>query len=488
MTLLDEMILPYQEYGANFMHAKKKCILGDCMGSGKCLQVLALINKCQSAKILIVCPKTVKSVWVKEANKWIEETAVSVEGDYEQRKALIEGNQRITVIQYDLVGSKKKYKEVAGVKVIDSVNSQHMLDLTAQKYDVVICDEAHRMRNPRSSQALGMKTIVNHSKPEYLLFLTGTPIVNGGQDVFTALSMIDHKKFSSYWNFVKQHFKLGNRYSPWAIGEMLDPENFRQVLAPYMLRRSKEELNKELPPVTYVTIDVDLDPEQQKYYDQMKKKRSITYKGQTIVASSAMVCLGRLKQIAAGLETLEENSDTPLTGPKVDAIMDILEGAGEQKTLIFSQYARVVKGLYPHCVKLFGKDGVAMFTGADSSKKRLEQEEKLKTPKCKVMLMTFGVGSEGGTYTDASIVICPDLWWTPATNDQAIARVVRKGQTRPVTVYHINTRCTAEDVVTKKLDSKRGLFDSTITKSEVSLLLKEFAKEELGLEEDIKID
>jgi SNF2 family DNA or RNA helicase len=258
------------------------------------------------------------------------------------------------------------------------------------------------------------------------------------------------------------------------LGEPFNAAQLKEELRPYLLRRAKADVLPELPKETYITLDVELDTTQRRLYEQMRKKRFVEWGGKTIDSPSAMVALNRLRQIAVGPETLVEDYGQILTGCKADAIMEILEGLDDQKFIIFSQYARAIRCLYPLVKRSMG---VAMFTGQDSTNYRTEQERLLREDdNTRGLMSTYQAGGEGSNYTDASIVICLDLWWAPAVNAQAVGRCSRMGQKSPVTIYSINAVNTVESRVLEKINSKLGLFDQLITEQRVL----GYALEELG--------
>ena len=468
---------PYQEVGINFLQEKHKGILGDDMGVGKSVQALISLDRSKAYPALIICPSSLRYNWEKEIKKFLPGvTYAIVEGNKEQRKSIIEGNQQITITHYDVIGPRSSYTEVAGEKVASSVNSMHMLDLAQHKYKTIITDEAHKYRSYKSKTFAGLKHIVHRSEPENIWQLSGTPIVNSATDVWPMLHLIDPAKYSSFWKWVMPRFQIGNKWNKYAIGECLDPEALRQELEPYMLRREKRDVLTELPPVTYENIDIALSSQQRKLYDDMRKRRVVNYKNELIDGKNAMNVLGRLKQICVGPETLTElDRNELLTGGKADALEDILYGIGSNKIIVFSQYARAIRCVYNNAVKVFGKkEAVAIFTGEDSQQQRLKERQRFQEDKCRVILLTMGVGSEGHDDLKIANMGCfLDVWWNPAINLQAAGRLDRNGQLNPVTILNINARNTAEDRVWQKLESKQGLFDAAIPVTEVERIALE---------------
>jgi len=467
----------YQTVGTNFLFETRRCGLGDDPGLGKTKQVLDAILLVEQELNrqphgLVVVPNGIKNVWATEITKWTPNyTYTVVEGKKGQRVESIQNDSTFTIINYDLMGSRNIYKVIDEVKTLVGVNKMHQKDLATQPYDFIIFDEAHRLRGRSSAIFGGAKHVCKQSNPRWLWFLSGTFIVNSGADMWPILHLINPELYKGFWNWAKERFQIGNRYSDWAVGDLLNPAALKDELTPYILRREKKDVLTELLPVTYTNVEIDLTSEQQKLYTQMKKKKFVEYKGQLVEAKNALVVVNKLKQICVGLETLLPNPDV-LSGPKVEALFDILDSLGNEKVVIFSQYARVVRGLLPLLRKKYGK--FASFTGEDDTDFRKEQEDLFRTPDCKGLLLTMGVGSEGGTYTEANHAIFMDLWWTPATNKQAVGRIDRKGQLLPCTIWSLIAKNSIEQKIIEMLGKKEALFDDSIPLSRVTELINDY--------------
>jgi non-specific serine/threonine protein kinase len=165
-----------------------------------------------------------------------------------------------------------------------------------------------------------------------------------------------------------------------------------------------------------------------------------------------------------------------LAGPKIDAVKELLEDSGDQKVIIFSQFAQVINRL---AIQLLREEyNLEFLTGATEHRSRTDyikrfQEDSL----CKVLLMTIGAGGTGITATAGSVIIFTDLTWSPAANAQAIGRMDRIGQTKPMTIYNIVSEGTIEEYVLKRLKAKEDLFNALINDIPEMSLMKEYVGE-----------
>lgn len=438
-TPVKDKLYPFQRVGVGFLKKARKAILGDDMGLGKTLQALAVTDELSAEKVLIIAPNTLKSVWRNEIEKWFPGTAVQViDGPKKKREEQLKSSARYIIINYE-------------------ATRLHTEELT-REWDVVILDEAHRAKNRKAQQTKACQKIAKGAKA--LFHLSGTPIMNRPYEIWTLLNMIDPKKFSSFWRFVDMYCEKWYDGYGWNIGGVLDPEEFRHMLAPYMLRRKKEQVLKDLPSKTVQQIPVTLEGKQKKIYQQMKDQMVAELaEKETISAPVVIAQITRLKQICVSPNLLGENGvDFPSV--KLDALDGIIDDSNGQGIVVFSQFAKAIR-LVERRLRERGIE-VRVLTGDTKQKDREQAIKDFQEGKAKVFLTTIQAGGQGITLTAGSIAIFLDKHWTPANNNQAIDRLHRIGQEKPVTVYELIAEDTVEDWIERLLEEKTTIFKQLI--------------------------
>lgn len=451
------MLYNYQKQGVEFLRETKKAILADDMGLGKSIQALVAVAEDASIPCLIVCPKTVKLVWKLEIEKWLPgKKAIIVDGTKLNRSKLIASKCDFLIINYEQL------------KI-------HELELLKHDWKSLIFDEAHKLKNQKGKTfRAGCHFSVKFANvPIY--FLTGTPVLNRPQEIWSLLHLIDKKKYSSYWSWVYRNFRVdteeykaqGIRFK--VIKEPLDQDGLANSLKPYLLRRERDAV-LELPPLNEIVLPVELSGHQLDSYRSMKRNMIAQLSETQLVAAPVVLAqLTRLKQIACSEGILVPPYSCQ--GAKYDALLDLLDSCSDKKVVIFSQFSKYLDELY----KTLKKRGFGIITGDTDMTSRINQVKDFqdKNGTLKGMLIAIKAGGEGITLTEGSVVVFLDLVWTPATIDQAIARVYRNGQTKPVDVYYIRAMNTIENKIDKMLKEKRFLIKSSIPVAELSDLLAE---------------
>lgn len=478
------------------MHEHIKAINGDDMGLGKSAQSLRAMDEGDKERILIVCPNSLKYNWLRQIERWTEGSVVVVGSEwserkqkyvsiygadiFERREQQLLSKARFTIINYELIGSMTTWirdedgRKVAGAKHL--VNARHLPTITKIKWDGIIFDEAHVMRNRKSKAFLAAKSIARDFNGKVAVYpLSGTPLFNRAEDLWPMLHLVDPKRYSSFWKFVEQYCNTYvTRYSPWPqVGSVIDADVLKEDLREHMIRRLKDEV-LDLPAKSFVTLPVDLHPKHQLLYDEMEKESFVEIGDQVIEAVNAVALMTRLKQMAISPDLLVEGCQT-LTGAKTEAIMDIVAGLGDQKCVIFSQFAQVIKRLYPLVKKAVNGKAV-MFTGDNNIADRLEAVNSFQEGDTEIIMTTTTAGGVGLDMYAGSVVIFVDLLWVPALNNQAVARVERIGQTKPMTIYVIVAQGTIEHRILEVLGQKEALFNAVIPVQHINKIARDIAR------------
>ena len=479
----------YQIEGANFLKEKRRAILSDEMGVGKTAQAIRAADLINAKNILVICPNTLKFVWKEEIEKWTKDCKnVIIRGLPDERKLQILIPARFHIINYEGVSfrvnkisktAKVKGRSIKAMETLGlvSVDNRQIALLKKCKYDLIICDEAHKLKNRNSRIFNSLKDIIKDNNcPIY--FLTGTPIMNRVEEIWTILYLIDPVEYRSYWRWVDQNCITKIAYfnsKVKLVTGLINPDKTKRELSKYMLRRLKKDV-LELPEKIYQDIPIEMTGKQQQFYDQMKHELYVQTKNGIVEATIILTKLIRLKQIATAPELLEDKNTDILTGEKIDALMDIIEGSNNEKVVIFSQFAVAIKAL----MKMFTRQKINWvgFTGVDNEEYRRKAVSDFQNNSdVKVFLATIQTAGLGITLTAASIVVFLDLLWCPANNNQAVDRLHRVGLKHPITVITLTAKNSIEEYIQKVLKNKQDLFDAAIPISTINKKLLDYLKE-----------
>jgi SNF2 family DNA or RNA helicase len=410
---------PYQLEGIAFLMPRHAALLADEMGLGKTMQtILALRLLFQAGLVrraLLVCPKPLVSNWCRELRLWADDLPFEViGGDANARRASwLVSNTPLKLVNYELL-----------------TRDAALLAEDQAGFDVVVLDEAQRIKNRTSKTA----EVVRSIRRERSWALTGTPIENRTDDLVNLFAFID----------------------PDRIPPETPPKQLPQLTADCILRRTKDEVLSDLPAKTIRDTYLELSSAQREAYELAEKDGVIRLNalGDTITVQHVFELILRLKQIC--------NFD-PLTGQssKLEQLQaDLAEVADSgRKAIVFSQWVEPLEVL----ARALGEFGPLRYHGRIPAAQRQAVLECFRTdPSRHVLLMSYGTGSVGLNLQFANYVFLFDRWWNPAVEDQAIHRAHRIGQREPVFVTRFVTQATIEERIAEVLEKKRQLFSDLI--------------------------
>lgn len=462
---LKATLRPYQDQGLSWLRFIHEIgsggVLADDMGLGKTVQTIALLlslkqeRKERPLRTLIVAPTSVVSNWMRE----IERFAPS-----------------LTTALWHGAGRKEQKVELDSVNVIITSYALLRRDIEMLKklpLDYAILDEAQAIKNPMSATAAAAKEL-NASRR---LALTGTPIENRLSEIWSIFEFVSPGLLGPLQKFEERFAR------PIDQGDSKTAARLRATIHPFILRRTKTEVAKDLPPKIEIDKVVDLTPDQKAIYTQVLREVRAQVLGEVERVGVAKSQL----HILAGLTKLRQAACDPrLLGlprefahedsGKLSALRELVEEveAGGHKVLVFSQFVSMLKlvaqALDEDKIRYEYLDGSTMDRPAHID--RFQQD-----PTIPVFLISLKAGGSGLNLTAADTVVHFDPWWNPAVEDQASDRAHRIGQKKVVTVYRLVAAGTIEEKILQLKQKKKDLVSAVL--SEDSGGAKKLTKDDL---------
>ncbi|MGA7982618.1 MAG: DEAD/DEAH box helicase [Chromatiaceae bacterium] len=438
-------LYPYQVDGVAFLAGNGRALLADDMGLGKTLQAIAaatwLKREAEAERVLVICPASLKQQWAREIRKFTGQETQVVQGPAAARAVQYRRDTSFFVINYELA--------LRDVAVINE----------SLRPDLLILDEAQRIKNWRTKIASAVKRIVSR----YAFVLTGTPLENRLEDLYSLMQVVDQKFLGPLWRYLVDFHVTDER------GKVLAYRNLsalRRRLAPVMLRRDRRLVRDQLPERIEQRIDVELTSIQQGLHDdavanagrlaQIAKKRPLTPSEEkrllAALQQARMVC------DAAGLVDKET-----VGSPKLDELESILEELCLQsglKAVVFSQWEQMTR-MVEHRLRRMGLGCVRLHGGVPSSK-RGDLIDRFHGDDSVQVFISTDAGGVGLNLQCASVLVNLDVPWNPAVLDQRIARVHRLGQTEKVQILLLVAASSYEERVLSLVQGKRDLFDNVV--------------------------
>ena len=437
---------PYQVDGVKWLLTLYKYSLGgilaDDMGLGKTIETIAFINAIKGDKpILIVSPKSLVFNWVSEFSKFAKDIPVyPIIGSVEERAKII----------------KKIKNDKFGVFFIsyDSLRNEYenLLDYT---FDVVILDEAQFIKNMHAKKTNAVKQI----NALHTIALTGTPIENNIYDLWSIFDFLMPHYLLDYEDF-KDSFENNDEYY----------QIVKEKVAPFILRRRKEDVLKDLPEKYEVIVTTEMSQEQRKLYDafRLKAKEELKSSDGGSKVMEVLSIITRLRQICVDPSTFVDNFEGE--SGKITMLKEIIERRMSEghRFLIFSQFVSALNIVKEEIEKMGIK--YFMITGDTNAKERLricnvfnENEE------YKIVLISLKAGGTGLNLVGADVVVHLDPWWNYSAQNQASDRAHRIGQTRTVEVIKLIAENSIEERVVNLQNEKKELVDKVISNDDSSI-------------------
>ena len=436
-TLLKVEILPYQLDGIAFAVGAGRAILADDMGLGKTLQGIGvaelLAREASIRKVLVVCPASVKSQWSNEILRFSQRDCQIVLGSAEQRAAQYENDGFFTLCNYEQV-------------------LRDILAIERAKWDLIVLDEGQRIKNWEAKTTQTVKSL----RSPFALVLSGTPLENRLDDLFSVVEFIDDRRLGPAFRFFNRHRVTDEK------GKVLgykDLDVLREALKPVLLRRTRSSVMKDLPPRTTEVVRIPPTAEQADI-EQAQMQVVSTIVRKPYISEMDLLRLQKALLLARMNADSTYLVDKRLPGysTKLERLQELFEElAAEEarKIVVFSEWTTMLT-LIERQIKRLKLDYVRLDGSVPQKKRQQLVHQFQRDPACRVFLAT-NAGSTGLNLQAANTVINVDLPWNPAVLEQRIARAHRMGQKNPVQVYLLVTEGTIEEKLLATLSAKHDL-------------------------------
>ena len=446
---LKTVLRPYQTSGYQWLNYLNDVgwggILADDMGLGKTIQALSMLHHFKeingSLKALVVCPTTLIYNWKNEVEKFTPSLDWHIHHGSTRGRSVEElQTHNIVITTYGTLRSD--------IQVLLKVN-----------YDYVILDESQAIKNPASKVTRAACLLNARNR----LCMSGTPLQNNTFDIFAQMNFLNPGLLGNMEFFRNEFATPIDKF-----GEQEQKEHLRKLLYPFILRRTKEQVAKDLPEKTETILFCEMEKEQRKIYEayrnSYREKILGTIDEQGIAKSQLTILQGlmKLRQICDSPAILNEDDKYPNHSIKLDELArEIEENIGDHKALIFSQFLGMLALIKQKLVE----DNI-QFEYFDGSTSAADREKAIQnfqnTDECRVFLISLKAGGVGLNLTAADYVYIVDPWWNPAVEQQAIDRTHRIGQTKNIFAYRMICIDTIEDKILQLQERKRKLASELI--------------------------
>jgi len=444
------ILRPYQSSGFQWLNYLSEVrwggILADDMGLGKTIQALSFIYHLKevqgSLKALVVCPTTLMYNWENEIKKFAPNLKYYIHhGGTRTAEMIVHQNIDVIITTYGTLRSDiKQFVEV--------------------EFDYVILDESQAIKNP-ASKVTKAACLLNAKNR---LCLSGTPLQNNTFDIFAQMNFLNPGMLGSM-EFFKQEFAVPID----KFGEKEQKDHLRKLLYPFILRRTKEQVAKDLPEKSEMILFCEMGQEQRDIYDAYRNDYRDKILGvveqQGVGRSQLTILQGlmKLRQICDSPAIMKEEDKFPNVSVKLEELgREITENISDHKALVFSQFLGMLALIKEKLTEL-GVD-YEYFDGSTSAPDREKAIQRFQNEdNCRVFLISLKAGGVGLNLTAADYVYIVDPWWNPAVEQQAIDRTHRIGQTKNIFAYRMICKDTVEDKILQLQEKKRLLAADLIT-------------------------
>jgi len=428
---------PYQEEGFRWMVRLAEWGAGACladdMGLGKTVQALAiLLHRANMGAALVVCPASVVPNWVNETNRFAPTLNVVLLTQANRKETLEKANA------FDLV-----------ITTYGLLQSEEIL-FANEKWATVVLDEAHAIKNYQTKTSKAAMSL----DAGFRLAMTGTPVQNHLGEVWNLFHFINPGLLGTMQQFNDRYVKTGAQGG----------KRLKKLVAPFILRRTKNNVLEELPPKTEIVMQVELGDEERIFYEAIRRQAIDNLQNATGPAGQqhvrALAEITRLRLACCNPALVEP--DVKISSSKLATFMDIVDElrSNNHRALVFSQFVKHLTIIRQALDEK--KIRYKYLDGATTLPERERNVREFQSGDGELFLISLKAGGLGINLTAADYVIHLDPWWNPAIEDQASDRAHRIGQKRPITIYRLVSQHTIEEKIIQLHHTKRDIADSLL--------------------------
>ena len=418
------------------------------MGTGKSLVACMLTLGLDARRVLIACPLRVVPVWLSQFERHVSAPVVILgldedAGSVANKRALAEDKMRLAeargvpfvcVINYDSAW-REPFAEWA----------------EKQSWDLVIADEAHRLKAPGGKASLFFKRLRPHARVR--VAMTGTPMPHGLTDVYAVARFTDPTIYGPSFSAFRQKYCVMGGYQKKQITGYQHLDEFEELLSGFTFRVGKEVL--DLPPETHVTYHCELSPDAQRIYRDLEEDFVAQVREDVVTAANAMVKLLRLQQVTGGVVPTDDGTVHRVDNAKQELLADTLEDIGnDEPVVVFCRFHADLDAVH-EAAKTSGYQSLEL-SGRRDELKRWQDGE------AQVLAVQISAGGVGVDLTRARYSIYYSLSFSLGEYDQALSRVHRPGQTRPVEHIHLVVRNTVDVKILRALEKRAEVVQSIL--------------------------
>ncbi len=454
-SLLSTKLFPYQKEGVKFAFRCGRSIIADEMGLGKTVQAIAtaemLCDASLAENVLVVCPTSLKYQWQREIERFVPRAStIVVEGTPDKRKQQYESTETYKIVSYNCIA-----------KDIKLLEKNH--------FDILIMDEVQRLKNWKTQISMAARKI----QSDYAVILSGTPLENRLEELYTVMEFADSFLLSPFWQFKADCILTDGG------GKVIGYQNLNKIgekVSSRLIRRTKKQVALQMPRRMDKNLLVAMTKEQRDMHEDLKAQvAQMVFKWRRLHflpekdRQKLLILLSQMRMVCDSTFILDQQSrhDT-----KVDETMDIIQPfleEGDEKVVIFSQWERMTRLIAIELDKL-RINYVYLHGGIPSSKRKDIIANFNDDNTCRVFLST-DAGSTGLNLQSASMVINLDLPWNPAVLEQRIARIYRLGQERNIQAINLISKESIEESMLDKLRFKSAMFEGVLDNGEDTIYL-----------------
>ncbi|MBO7568060.1 MAG: DEAD/DEAH box helicase family protein [Bacteroidales bacterium] len=454
-TLLATKLFPYQKEGVKFAFRCGRSIIADEMGLGKTVQAIAtaemLRDSSLAENVMVVCPTSLKYQWQREIERFVPgATTIVVEGTPDKRKQQYESSETYKIVSYNCVAKD--------VRLLEKLHA-----------DILIMDEVQRLKNWKTQISMAARKI----QSDYAVILSGTPLENRLEELYTVMEFADSFLLSPFWQFKADCILTDGG------GKVIGYQNLNKIgekVSGRLIRRTKKQVALQMPRRMDKNLLVAMTDKQKEVHDELKSQvAQLVLKWRRLHflpekdRQKLLILLSQMRMVCDSTYILDQQSrhDT-----KVDETMDILQPfleEGDEKVVVFSQWERMTRLIAAELDKIH-VNYVYLHGGIPSSKRKDIIATFTDDSSCRVFLST-DAGSTGLNLQAASMIINLDLPWNPAVLEQRIARIYRLGQERNIQVINLISKESIEDSMLDKLRFKSAMFEGVLDNGEDTIYM-----------------